>query len=87
MVDGVVGAAGPREDQLADGDDVVALLQEVFQNRGEGLGGVEGGVVEEDDGTRPHLGGHPVGDGGSVVVLPVQAVPAGSGCKGLEGQR
>ena len=84
VVDGVVFAAGPREDQLADGEDVVALLEEVFQNGGQGLGGVKGGIVEEDDGSRSHLGGDPVGDGGGIVVLPVQAVPAGSGCKRLE---
>lgn len=83
MVDGVVGAAFPGEDQLADGHDVVALPDQILQNGGQGLGGVEGGVVEEDDGPRPHPGGHPVGDGGRIVVLPVQTVPDGSGCKVL----
>ena len=82
MVDGIVGAAFSRKDHLADGDNVIALPEEVFQNGGQSLGGVEGSVVEEDDGPRSHLGGHPVGDGGGVVVLPVQAVPAGNGCKG-----
>jgi len=86
VVDGVIGAVFPGEDQLADGHDVVALLKEVFQDAGQGLRGVEGGVVEEDDGPGADLGGHPVGDGGGIVVLPVQAVPAGSGCKGLGGK-
>ena len=39
--------------------------------------------MEEDDGPGADFGGHPVGNGGGVVVLPVQAVPVGSGCKGL----
>ena len=83
VVDGKVGPVLPGEDELADGDHLVAVLEQIFQNTGQSLGGVEGGVVEEDDGPRGHPGGHPLGDGGGVVVLPVQAVPAGSGCKGL----
>ena len=83
VVDGVVRAACSGEDQLADGNDVVALPDEILQNGRQGFRGVEGGVVEENDGPRSHPGGHPVGDSGGIVVLPVQAVPAGSGCKVL----
>ena len=81
VVDDVVGAVLAGEDELADGHDVVALLDQILQDPGQGLRGVEGGVVEEDDGPGADFGGHPVGNGGGVVVLPVQAVPAGSGCK------
>ena len=83
VVDGVVRAVFAGEDQLADGKDVIALLDQILQNSRQGFRGVEGGVVEEDDGPRPHPGGHPVGDGGGVVVLPVQTIPVGSGCKVL----
>ncbi len=84
VVQGEVLARLPGEDELAHGDDVVALLEQIFQDTRQGLGGVEGGVVEEDDGPGAHVPCHPLGDGGRVIVLPVQAVPAGSGCKGLE---
>lgn len=83
VVQGEVLARLPGEDELAHGDDVVALLEQVLQNPRQGLGGVEGGVVEEDDGPGAHVPRHPLGDGGRVIILPVQAVPAGSGCKGL----
>ena len=86
VVDGVVGTALAGEDQLTDGNDIVALLDQILQDPGQGLRGVEGGVVEEDDGTGADFGGHPVGDGGGIVVLPVQAVPAGNGCKGVGGK-
>ena len=82
VVQDVVLAAFSVQDKLAHGDDLVPLLEEIFQDGGEGLRGVEGGVVEEDDGAGGDLGGYPLGDGGGVVVLPVQAVPTGSGCKG-----
>lgn len=74
MVDHIVCAAGPGQDQLADGDHVIALPEEVVQNARQGLRGVQGGVVEEDDGPRPHVGRHPLGDGRRVILLPVQAV-------------
>ena len=83
VVDGVVGAAFSRQDQLTDGHDVIALLDQILQNGGQGFRGVKGCIVEEDDGPRPHPGGYPIGDGGRVVVLPVQTVPAGIGCKAI----
>ena len=83
VVDGEVGPALAGQDEPAHRDHFVAVFLQPVQDGRQGLGGVEGGVVEEDDGA----GGYPVGDtlrdGGRVVVLPVQAVPTGSGCKGL----
>lgn len=38
--------------------------------------------MEENDGAGLHALGHALGDGGRVVVLPVQAVTPGSGWKG-----
>ena len=43
---------------------------------------MERGVVEENDGAGLHAFGNALGDGGRVIVLPVQAVPPGSGWKG-----
>ena len=83
MVDGEVLSVLPRQDEPADGDDLIAVLQQAVQDARQGLRGVEGGVVEEDDGAGGDPGGHPAGDGRGVVVLPVQAVPSGSGCKRL----
>lgn len=82
VVDGEVFVVFPRQNELADGDDLVALLDQVFQDAGQSFRRVEGGVVEEDDGAGADLGRDPLGDGGSVVILPVQTVPIGSGCKG-----
>lgn len=42
MVDGI----GLGEDDLGDGDEGVAVLEEGLQDGGEGLGGVLGRVVE-----------------------------------------
>lgn len=83
VVQGEVLARLPGEDELAHGDDVVALLEQIFQDTRQGFGGVEGGVVEEDDGPGAHVPCHPLGDGGRVIILPVQAVPAGNRCKYL----
>lgn len=70
MVDGVL----PREDNLGDGDKGVALLKECLNDIGQGLWGVEGGVVEQDDGARLDLGGDAPGNLAGGEVLPVQAV-------------
>ena len=74
VVDGVLLAAGPRQDELRDGHKGIALLQKSLDDAGQGLRGVEGGVVEQDDGPGLDLGGHPLGDVGGGQVLPVQAV-------------
>lgn len=70
MVDGVL----PRQDDLGDGDESVSLLEEGLYDGGQRLRGVEGGVVEQDDGPRLNLGGHPLGNLPRRQVLPVQAV-------------
>ena len=74
LASGVVNGVLPGEDKLGDGHKGVPLLGQLFQNGGQGLRGVEGGVVEEDDGPRPHLAGHPLGDLFRRDLLPVQAV-------------
>lgn len=74
VVDGVVGAALPLKNELADGYNIVSLLEQVLQDPRQSLRRVQGGVMEEDNGSRPHLFRHPLGDGGRVIVLPVQAV-------------
>jgi len=45
VVDGVI----PLYNQLRDGDDGIAVLEEVFDDGRERFGGVERGVVEQDD--------------------------------------
>lgn len=81
MVDGVVGAALAREDDLRDGDEGVSLLEEALQDRGQGLGRMEGGVVEEDDRAGLYLARDPLGDLGRGEVLPVQTVTVPNGFK------
>ena len=41
--------------------------------------------MEEDDGAGLDFGRHPLGDVRRGEILPVQAVPTGSGCKGALG--
>ena len=72
MVDGIVSG----EDQLGDGHKGIALLGELFQNGGQGLGGVEGCVMKENDGPRAYLAGHPLGDLVGGDLLPVQGITA-----------
>ena len=74
MVDGVVCAAGAGEDELGDGHKGVALLEQGLQNGGQSLGGVEGGIVEEHDGSRLNLAGDPLDNLRGGQILPVQAV-------------
>ena len=62
VVNGVIGAAGAGEDELGDGHKGVPLLEQGLQNGGQGLRGVERGVVEEHDGTRLYLAGDTLGD-------------------------
>ena len=74
VVDGVVHVVLSGQDQLRDGHKGVTLLQKGLQNGGQGLGGVLGGVVKEDDRPRLDFGGHPLGDVRRRQVFPVQRV-------------
>ena len=77
VVDGVVSC----QDQLADGQHGVALVDEVLQNAGQRLRRMQRGVVEQHDAPRLHLGRHPLIDGVRVVVLPIQGIPVGNDLK------
>ncbi len=77
----VVDGVGLGEDDLGDGDEGIAVLQELFDDAGQGLGGVEGRVVEEHDGPRLHLGGHPLSNLTGGEALPIQTVPVRNGFK------
>ena len=79
MVDGV----GRVEDELGDGEDGVAVVDEVGEDSGQRLRRVESGVVEQHDAARLHLGGHPLADGVRVIILPVEGVPIGKDLKPL----
>lgn len=79
MVDGVL----PGQDQLGDGHEGISFLQQTFDDAGQGLGGVLGGVVKQHDGTGTDFASDPLGDVGGGQVFPVQTVPTGSGWKVL----
>lgn len=53
---GVVDGGAALEDQLGDGNDGIAVLEEVFDDGRERFGGVERGVVEQDDAAGVDLG-------------------------------
>ena len=80
---GVVDGVGRVEDELGDGEDGVAVVDEVGEDSGQRLRRVEGGVVEQHDAARLHLGGHPLADGVRIVILPVEGVPIGKDLKSL----
>lgn len=80
---GVVNGIVAGEDQLGDGYKGIALLSELFQDGGQGLGGVEGRVMKENDGPRAYLAGHPLGDLVGGDFFPVQAVPIPNSFKRL----
>ena len=71
---GVVDGVGLGEDDLGDGHEGIALLEQIFDDAGQGLRGVLGGVVEQDDGAGADLGGDPLGDLPGGQVLPVEAI-------------
>ena len=70
VVDGVL----PGKYNLGDGDKGVAFLEQRLQNGGLSLWGVDGGIVEENDGARLHLAGAPLGDLTGGDLLSVQAI-------------
>ena len=79
VVDGVL----PCQDQLADGQHGIAVVDEVFQDPRQRLRRVERRVMEQHDAARLHLGRHPLIDGVGIVVLPVQGIPVGNDLKPL----
>ena len=70
MVDGIVSL----QNHLGDGQEGISLLQEILDDAGEGLRGMLGGVVEQDDGARADFGRDPAGDVGGGEIFPVQTV-------------
>ena len=78
VVDGVIGATGAGEDQLRNGDEGVAVLEQGLDDAGQGLWSMFGGVVEEDNRAGLHFGGNPLGDLSGGEVLPVQTITAGN---------
>ena len=79
----VVDDVGRGENELGDGEDGVAVVDEVGEDSGQRLRRVEGGVVEQHDAARLYLGGHPPADGVRVVILPVEGIPIGKDLKPL----
>ena len=77
MVDGIVAG----EDQLGDGYKGIALLSELFQDGGQGLRRVQGGVVKEHDAPRLQMLRDPLEDGIGIVILPIQTIPIGKDLK------
>lgn len=74
VVDGVV--AGQKK--LGDGKEGITLLQQRFDNAGQRLRSMQGGIVKQNDGAGLDLTCHPLSDLGCGKFLPVQAVPTGN---------
>ena len=71
---GVVDGVFPLQDELGDGYQVIAVLDQRLEDAGQSLWGVEGGIVEQDDGAGLDPGGDPLGDLLGGDLFPVQAV-------------
>ena len=74
MIDGVFAV----EDQLRDGDDGIAVFDERFQDRGQGLRCVQCGVMEQNDAAVGYFACDAVINRRGVVVLPIQTIPTGN---------
>ena len=75
MAAGVIHHVISGQNQLRNGENGIALFDEIFQNGGQGLRGVECGIVEQDNASRVDPGGDALIDGVGIVVFPVQTVP------------
>ena len=84
---GVVDDVVSGETQLRDGNKGIAFLDQAFNDGGEGLRRVLGGIVEEDNGAWLDLGGDTAADLRGREVFPIQTVRAGSSFKALTRQR
>ncbi len=71
------------EQDLRHGDYLIALGNKILDYLRQGLGGVFGGVVKEDYGAGLDIAADTVEDLTGGDVLPVKAVPTGSGFKCL----
>ena len=69
------------QQKIRHGDDAVAVLQQVFEDRRQRLGRVLCRVVEQHDAAGLYAGADPLGDLARGKVLPVQAVPDGNSFK------
>lgn len=63
------------QNQLRNGEDGVTFFDKIFQNGGQGLRGVEGGIVEQHDAPRSDSCGDSGVDGVGIIVFPIQTVP------------
>ena len=71
---GVINGILPGEDHLGDGYKGISLLEQALDDIRKGFRGMEGGVVEQDNGAGLHPAGDPLGDLTGGNILPVQAV-------------
>ena len=71
------------QNQLRNGEDGVTFFDKIFQNGGQGLRGVEGGIVEQHDAPRIDPCGDSGVDGVGIIVFPIQTVPKCNKVKSL----
>ena len=71
---GMVNGIFPVQKDLRNGEERVAILEQFFQDAGQGLRRVFGGVVEQDDGAGLNLFGDTLGNLRSREAFPVQTV-------------
>ena len=69
---GVVDGAGRGEDELGDGEDGVAVVDEVGEDSGQHLRRMEGRVVKQHNAAGRHMLRYPAKDGVRVIILPVE---------------
>ena len=79
MIDGVL----PFQDDLGNGDESIAFLQQMLDNTRQCFRRMLRGIVEQDDAAGLDFARHPFRNIRRRQVFPVQAVTTGNGCKSL----
>lgn len=74
VIYGIICAAFTRQNDLGNGHKGIAILQQRLDNTRQGLRGVEGSVMEQNNGTRLYLAHNPLGNFRSGQIFPIQAV-------------
>ena len=77
MVDGIL----PFQNDLRNGNEGIAFLQQVFNDARQRFGSIFRSIVEQNDAARLNFGGYSFRNVGSGEILPVQAVTVGNGFK------
>lgn len=67
----MVNGVGLWEDDLRDGDEGIPVLEELLNDTGQGVRGMEGGIVEEYNRSRLNFGKYTFSNFGRLKLFPI----------------